>query len=64
VDAFYWPTLDVVIWGLTLSVMERQGQSGASQVSMIIFGVILWFLVWRGQGEITVNLLEELWTET
>ena len=63
VDAFYWPTLDVVIWGLTLSVMERQGQSGASQVSMIIFGVILWFLVWRGQGEITVNLLEELWTE-
>lgn len=63
VDAFYWPTLDVVIWGLTLSVMQRQGQSGITQVSMIIFAVILWFFIWRGQGEITVNFLEELWNE-
>ncbi len=63
VDAFYWPTLDVVIWGLTLSVMERQGQTALSQVSMIIFAVILWFVIWRGQGEITVNFLEELWSE-
>lgn len=63
VDTFYWPTLDVVIWGLTLSVMERQGQTALTQVSMIIFGVILWFMVWRGQGEITVNFLEELWSE-
>lgn len=63
VDTFYWPTLDVVIWGLTLSVMQQQGQTAITQVSMIIFGVILWFLIWRGQGEITVNFLEELWSE-
>lgn len=63
VDAFYWPSLDVVVWGLTLSAMSKQGQTPANQVVLIITGTILWFVMWRGQGEITVNFLEELWSE-
>ena len=63
VDAFYWPSLDIVVWGLTLSAMQKQGETSQSQVTMIIFGTILWFVMWRGQGEITVNFLEELWSE-
>lgn len=63
VDAFYWPSLDVVVWGLTISAMQKQGQSSVSQVVMILSGTILWFVMWRGQGEITVNFLEELWSE-
>lgn len=63
VDAFYWPSLDVVVWGLTISAMQKQGQSSIAQVVMILSGTILWFVMWRGQGEITVNFLEELWAE-
>ena len=30
-------------------------------VMIIISGILLWIIVWRGQYEITVNLLEDLW---
>lgn len=63
VDAFYWPSLDIVVWGLTISAMQKQGQTSANQVMIILIATILWFVMWRGQGEITVNFLEELWSE-
>lgn len=63
VDAFYWPSLDIVVWGLTISAMQKQGESSVVQVVMILTATILWFVMWRGQGEITVNFLEELWSE-
>ncbi len=62
-DAFYWPALDIVIWGLTISALEKQGQAPFAQIAMILFAAILWYIVWRGQGEITIGLLEELWSE-
>lgn len=64
-DAFYWPGMDVVIWGLTISAIEAQGGAKASNyyISMIIFAVILWYVLWRAQIDITVSLLEELWSE-
>jgi ABC-2 type transport system permease protein len=43
--------------------MQKQGQAPLIQVFLIVFGTILWFAMWRGQGEITVNFLEELWSE-
>ena len=49
-------------WGLTISALARQGQGTVLQISMIVSGVILWYVLWRGQYEITVNLLEELWS--
>jgi ABC-2 type transport system permease protein len=63
VDSFYWPSLDIVVWGLTISAMQQQGQTPLNQVLIILVATILWFIMWRGQGEITVNFLEELWSE-
>ncbi|MEK7577753.1 MAG: ABC transporter permease [Patescibacteria group bacterium] len=63
VDAFYWPSLDIIIWGLTISALTKQGQGAIIQISMVVSGIILWYVLWRGQYEITVNLLEELWSE-
>ncbi len=62
-DAFYWPTVDLVLWGLTSSYF-RSYIPGASKIMMIVIsGIILWIIVWRGQYEITVNLLDELWNK-
>jgi len=62
-DAYYWPSIDIILWGLAIAAMQRQGVSTASHIAMIIIAVILWYVVWLGQYEITVNLLEELWSE-
>jgi len=64
VDAFYWPSIDIIIWGLTFSAISKeQGPSSVVYITNILLGVILWYVVWRGQYEITVNFLEELWSD-
>jgi ABC-2 type transport system permease protein len=62
-DAFYWPTIDLLLWGLT-SLYFRSYLPNASKVIMLIVsGILLWIIVWRSQYEITVNLLEDLWNK-
>lgn len=60
-DAFYWPTLDLLLWGIT-STYFRSYLPQTSQIVLIILGgILLWIIVWRGQYEITVGILEDLW---
>jgi len=62
-DAFYWPTIDLLLWGLT-SIYFRSYMPDASKIMLVIMsGILFWIIVWRGQYEITVNLLEDLWNE-
>lgn len=60
-DAFYWPTLDLLLWGIT-SFYFKSYAPQTSQIILIIVGaILLWIIVWRGQYEITVGILEDLW---
>lgn len=62
-DLFYWPVMDVLLWGFT-SIYIAQSQSSLSFIPlMLLSGIILWMIVWRSQHEITVNLLEEVWSQ-
>src|SRR5688500_9820210 len=61
-DAFYWPVIDLVLWGLTsLFIQELAPDSRIIQI--IISGLVFWYIVSRIQGEISVNLLEEFWND-
>src|SRR3989344_3225978 len=60
-DAFYWPTIDVILWGLT-SVYITRNFSGKENIALVLLsGLIFWWVIWRSQYEITVNILEDLW---
>lgn len=60
-DAFYWPAVDIFIWGL-MSVYIRQATVNIPNIVLLLMsGLVFWMVVWRGQYEITVNLLEEMW---
>lgn len=60
-DAFFWPTIDIILWGLTSSFFAENFSSGNTLVLGLLGGIILWIFPWRGQYEIAVNLLEDLW---
>lgn len=62
-DAFYWPTIDMLMWGLTSLYFQRYMPNSSMVIKMIMSGLLLWLIVWRGQYEITVNLLEDLWNK-
>lgn len=62
-DAFYWPTIDLFVWGLTSAYLKTYAPKTAPIVLIIVSGILLWLVVWRAQYEITVGLLEDLWSK-
>ena len=61
VDMFFWPFIDLLLWGLTSRYIVATGTTNNTIVLALLGGIILWIFPWRGQYEITVSLLEDLW---
>jgi ABC-2 type transport system permease protein len=60
-DLFYWPSLDILLWGMT-SIWIQRHETGVPHIALaILTGLIFWQIIWRGNYEITVNLLQEFW---
>src|SRR5271163_2061617 len=60
-DLFYWPLVDILLWGLTS--VWIQNQSNMPNLPLILMtGLIFWQIAWRGSIDISVNLLQEFWT--
>jgi ABC-2 type transport system permease protein len=62
-DAFYWPTLDLVLWGITSSVVQATSGNISNFLLMVVSGVVFWIIFWRAQYEITIGVLDELWNK-
>jgi ABC-2 type transport system permease protein len=60
-DAFYWPALDLFLWGLTGYYLASINKDAAAAVSTVITGMVFWIIIWRAQYEVSINLLTELW---
>ena len=63
VDAFYWPAVDLVLWGITSTYLASRSTGIPFAVLMIVSGIVLWIILWRGQYEFTVNILEDMWNK-
>lgn len=61
-DAFYWPLIDLFIWGLTSQYFANTTRQ-PNIILFILSGLIFWTVVWRGQQEVSMTLLEELWNK-
>ena len=62
VDAFWWPSFDMLLWGLmTVYIQNQQPHTLSNITAFIIAGVILWMFVYRSQQEMGVLFLREFW---
>lgn len=61
-DLFYWSIIDLIIWGITSSYFT-QFAPHSKILEMVLSGFIFWIVVWRGQQEVSINLLEDLWNK-
>jgi ABC-2 type transport system permease protein len=60
-EIFYWPFLDLVIWGfITLYLAKFQGGIPGA-VTFFLGALILWDVLFRSQQGITISFLEEIW---
>ncbi len=60
-DLFYWPFVDILLWGLTSAWIQTYAKT--NDLSLILLtGLVFWQIVWRGSIDISVSLLQELWS--
>lgn len=59
-DMFYWPAMDLFIWGLT-GLYFVQDSNNQNALIFLLTGLIYWMVIWRANYEISTNLLAEMW---
>ncbi len=59
-DLFYWPIIDILLWGLTASWIQSQRDMPNLALAMMT-GLIFWQTIWRGSVDISVSMLQEFW---
>lgn len=60
-DLFYWPLIDILLWGLTSVWIQSQNDTTANLPLFLMTGLIFWQVTWRGSVDISVSLLQEFW---
>ena len=63
VDLLYQPLINLLLWGITSTYIEKFAPNASLVILMIISGVIFWLIAWRGQYDLSFGLLEELWNK-
>lgn len=62
-DAFYWPAIDVIVWGMTSAYFTNFAPKTSPIILILLSGIVFWTLVYRGQYEINVGLLDDVWNK-
>ncbi|OAG27372.1 ABC transporter permease [Thermodesulfatator autotrophicus] len=60
-DVFYWPTVDLLLWGFITIYLARGGASLPPYASFFLGGLILWNILLRAQQGVSVSFLEDIW---
>ncbi|MCA9472366.1 MAG: ABC transporter permease [Nitrospirales bacterium] len=60
-EIFYWPFLDLVVWGFITIYLARQGNELHGAVTFFLGALILWDVLFRAQQGIALSFLEEMW---
>lgn len=60
-EIFYWPLLDLVVWGFITIYLERFRESLPGFIAFFLGALILWDILFRSQQGISVSFLEDVW---
>ena len=60
-DIFYWPILELLLWGFISLYLDKFDLAGLSVVTVLLGAVIFWDLLSQSQRAVSVGFLEEVW---
>ena len=60
-EIFYWPLLDLVLWGFISLYLARSRSGLPNVVTFFLGALILWDILFRSQLGISVSFLEDVW---
>lgn len=62
VDIFYWPTVNIAVWGFIQTAVLDMSVGLQVALSAILGAVILWDITWRSQLGLALSMFEEIWS--
>lgn len=60
-DIFYWPLMELLLWGFISLYLERLDWGGLNIVTVLLGAIIMWDLLSQSQRVVSVAFLEEVW---
>ncbi|MEW6215841.1 MAG: ABC transporter permease, partial [Nitrospirota bacterium] len=60
-EVFYWPMVDLLLWGFVTLYLQRASEGIPKFVSYFLGALILWDILFRAQQGISVSFLEDIW---
>lgn len=61
-DMFFWPTMDLLVWGFLSTYMMKMNSSMPAAVTFLIGAIIFWDVLYRSQQAVAVSFLEDVWS--
>jgi len=61
-DLWYWPTLQMVMWGFITSFLHENSSFFAQAFGVLLGAVMLWDVMFRGQMGFALSFFEEIWS--
>ena len=60
-DIFYWPIMELLVWGFLSSYLEKTNLGGFNVVSVLLGAMVFWDLLSQSQRAVSVAFLEDVW---
>ena len=61
-ELVYWPTMQMVLWGFITVFLVSHSSWVAQASGVLISGVLLWDVLFRGQLGVSLVFMEEMWS--
>ncbi len=61
IDLFYWPTVDLLLWGFITLYLYKNGMGALNIPALFLGALIFWNILIRAQQGLTVSFLEDIW---
>lgn len=60
-DTFYWPVLELLMWGFLTVYLIGNGLSSPSLVTFLLGSVMFWMIVNQSQYQTSITFMHEVW---
>jgi len=60
-DLFYWPIMELVLWGFISVYIDKLNISGFNAVTVLMGAIIFWDLLSQSQKAVSIAFLEDVW---
>lgn len=60
-DLFYWPVMEILVWGFLSLYIDKLHIAGFNAVTFLLGAIIFWDFLNQSQKAISIAFLEEIW---